>query len=197
MLLVPSLEAAYRASRWVGFSCTSDAPMPAAAAAAGAGADKGAAAAAGGDGPPERAAAAAAAATAGSAGAAASSAAAPPRAVRFVAWKRGDSQAAQAAAAGESGAGSSSSSGGGAQQLRVPLPIPYPLPPQRYQPGDEPWMRDKYYSGKAIAKDSRRMLSGTSLVHSSCTSRPLLPFVNPCVAPAGSLLANQGALLFG
>ncbi|PRW59620.1 tyrosyl-DNA phosphodiesterase 1 [Chlorella sorokiniana] len=69
VLLLPSLEAAYRASRWVGFSCTSDAPIPAAAATAAA--DEGASAAAAGEG-------------------------------------------------------------------------------QRYQPGDEPWMVDRHWSGKDI-----------------------------------------------
>lgn len=141
VLLVPSLEAAYRASRWVGFSCTSDAPMPGAATAAAA-ADGGAAAAA--------------AAAEGQAGGAAAAAAAGPAAsqpaptVRFVAWKRGDSQEAQEMAAGEGASGSSSggSDGGGVQrELLVPLPIPYSLPPQKYQPGDEAWMVDRHYSG--------------------------------------------------
>lgn len=47
--------------------------------------------------------------------------------MRFVPWQRGASQEAAA----EDGA------------LRVPLPIPYPLPPQRYEPGDSPWMVDR------------------------------------------------------
>lgn len=140
VLLVPSLEAAYRASRWVGFSCTSDAPMPAA------GAARAAAGAAAGEGQAEGTEAAVAAAATTS-----SAAAQPPLPVRFVAWKRGDSQEAQAVAAGEEGGASSSSSSNSAgQELRVPLPIPYPLPPQRYQPGDEPWMVDRHWSGGCL-----------------------------------------------
>ena len=64
VLLVPSLEAAYRVSRWAGFTCT---PTAAAAAAAGD--------APGNPGP-------------------APAAAAPPPSVRFVRWQQGSSQQA-------------------------------------------------------------------------------------------------------
>lgn len=103
VLLTPSMEAAYRASRWAGFSCTAPTPAPAAAADAAGGSGGGG----GGSG--------------------------QPPAVRFVAWKRGDSQEAQAEADGT---------------LRVPLPIPFSLAPQRYAAGvDRPWMVDVHCPG--------------------------------------------------
>lgn len=121
VLLVPSLEAAYRSSRWVGFSCTSDVPPPAAAAGT------------------------AAAAAGGGASSSAGPAAAAP-AVRFVAWKQGMSQEAQAAAEGE--------------QLRVPLPVPYSLPPKRYAASDQAWAWD----GKWRGMDSMGLTIGNKQV---------------------------------
>mgnify|MGYP001810877824 CR=1 FL=1 len=73
ILLTPACEAAYRASRWHGFSCTSTQPLPA-------------------EGGCGEAAAGAAAAAAGGA--------APASAVRFTQWRRGAPQEAAAAADG-------------------------------------------------------------------------------------------------
>ncbi|KAL4437090.1 hypothetical protein ABPG75_004229 [Micractinium tetrahymenae] len=136
VLLTPRREAAYRASRWRGFSCTGPRrgnATPAAPAAAGQGQGSSqpaaeVAAAAGLDAPGPSA-----QHTSDSQQAAAgSSKGSSPSSLVFTAWQKG---ASQEAAPGPDGA------------LRVPLPIPFALPPQQYRwtdrwtpgPSDTPW----------------------------------------------------------
>ncbi|KAI3435989.1 hypothetical protein D9Q98_002047 [Chlorella vulgaris] len=142
VLLVPSLEAAYRASRWRGFSCTSSRPWQQQQPQQQAQeqpqqqvqgqqqqqqqADE--------PRPPSTAAEAPAAP------------ACTARTVRFVQWQRGSSQEAELDASGH---------------LRVPLPIPYSLPPQRHQADDDAWTVDVLWPGVDAMGATRDNPTGT------------------------------------
>ena len=134
VLLLPSLELAYRNSRWRGFRCSPSGGgaalvVPAIAAGAGAAGEPAVAPQEPAEGEP-----AVAPQEPAAAGGAVGTAPGPaPTAVRFVAWRRGEPQ--EAGPPGPDGV------------LRVPLPVPYTLPPTRYQQGDQPWGTDSDFPG--------------------------------------------------
>lgn len=136
VLLLPSLEAAYRSHPHRGFSCTAPRGQGAAGA-AGRGAQQGGAST-------EQA--AAAAAGHGAEGAARGS-------VQFwsMAAKEGGEESKQLQQQG--GVGSSREG----QAVRVHLPLPYQLPPERYAAGDTPWAWDVPWEGlDALGQPSGR-----------------------------------------
>lgn len=141
VLLTPATEAAYRSSRWHGFSCTSGQALPSAQHAGAAGSTAADAVAAAG-----------ANAKTEAAGQAAGPGAPPgPAAVRFVQWRRGEPQEATVvpAAVGDAArqAGDDSTGAAAKGALHVPLPIPYRLPPERYSAGAKAWAVDSDWPG--------------------------------------------------
>ncbi|KAL4859226.1 Acyl-coenzyme A oxidase [Chlorella vulgaris] len=95
------------------------------------------------------------------------------RTVRFVQWQRGSSQEAELDASGH---------------LRVPLPIPYSLPPQRHQADDDAWTVDVLWPGFYIVRvDAPPAVSTITTTADGC-------FVTVESGPHGNLALALDAL---
>jgi tyrosyl-DNA phosphodiesterase-1 len=156
VLLLPSLEAAYRSHPQRGFSCTAPGGAAGAAGAAGSRLQQGGAST-------EQAAAAAAGPSVAEHGAAGGAARGFVEFWSMAAQEGGEESKQQQQQQQQGGVGSSCTEG--PQVVRVHLPLPYQLPPERYAPGDTPWAWDVPWEGL----DALGQLSGRPVRHYNLT----------------------------